>query len=54
MLCLMTQPYSEAMTMSPEVTYTPYGMSSREQTGDIIPFTQLEEGNIFTKTCNNA
>ena len=40
--------------MRPEVTYTPYGTTSREQTGDIITFTQFEEGNILTKTCNNA
>ena len=42
------------MAMRPEVTYTPYGTSSREQTGDIITFTQFEEGNIWTETRNNA
>ena len=36
------------------VTYTPYGMSLREQTGDIITFTQFEEGNILTETRNDA
>ena len=36
--------------MRPAVTYTPYGTSLREQTGDIITFTQFEEGNILTKT----
>ena len=30
--------YSEAMAMRPEVSYTPYAMSSREQTGNIIAF----------------
>ena len=40
--------------MRPEVTYTTYGTSSIEQTGDIITFVQFEEGNILTKTCNNA
>ena len=40
--------------MRPAVTYTPYGTSSKEQTGDIITFTQFEEGNILTKTCNDA
>ena len=38
-LAYMSQPYSEAMAMRPAVTYTPYGTSSREQTGDIITFT---------------
>ena len=33
-LAYMSQPYSEAMAMRPAVTYTPYGTSSREQTGD--------------------
>ena len=36
------------------VTYTPCVMPPREQTGDIITFTQFEEGNIWTKTYNNA
>ena len=40
--------------MCPAVTYTPCATSSREQTGDIITFTHFEEGNILTKTCNNA
>ena len=26
----------------------------REQTGDIIKFTQFEEGDILIKNCNNA
>ena len=47
-------PYSEAMAMRPAVTYTPYATSSKEQTGDVITFTQFEEGNILTDTCNNA
>ena len=42
------------MAMSPEVTYTPYATSSKEQTGDVITFAQFEEGNILTKTCNDA
>ena len=40
--------------MRPAVTYTSYGTSSREQTGDIIMFTQFEEGNIWTKTRNDT
>ena len=49
-----SQPYSEAMAVRPAVTYTPCTTSSREKTGDIITFTQFEEGNILTKTRNNA
>ena len=62
MLCLTkvflvryhTRPYSEAMAMHLEVTYTPYATSLREQTGDVITFTQFEEGNILTETRNDA
>ena len=50
----MSQPYSEAMSIFPEVTYTPCATSLREQTGDIIMFAQFEEGDILNKTRNNA
>ena len=40
--------------MHPAVTYTPCAASLREQTGDIITFAQFEEGNILTKTRNDA
>ena len=50
----MSQPSSEAMAMRPEITYTQYGTSSREQTGDIIMFPQFEEGRILTKNRNDA
>ena len=40
--------------MRPEVTYTPHCTSAREQTSDIITFTQFEEGKILTKTSNDA
>ena len=40
--------------MRPAVTYTPYATSPKEQTGNIIKFAQFEEGNILTKTCNDA
>ena len=53
-LSYTSQPYSEAMTMRPAVTYTPYAIYSREQTGDVITFTQFEERNISTETRNNA
>ena len=42
------------MAMRPEVTYTPYVASSKEQTGDVITFTQFEYGSILTKTGNNT
>ena len=54
MLAYTSQPYSEAMVMRPEVTYTPCATSSREQIGDIITFAHCEEGDILTKTCNDA
>ena len=40
--------------MRPVETYTPYATSSKEQTGDLIAFPQFEEGNILTKTRNDA
>ena len=42
------------MAMCPNVTYTPWDTSSREQTGDIIMFTHFEKGNLLSETCNNA
>ena len=42
------------MEMRPSVTYTPYATSSKDLTGDIINFTQFEEGNILTETRNDA
>ena len=40
--------------MRPAMTYTPYGTSPREQTGNIITFPQFEEDKILTKTINDA
>ena len=40
--------------MRPIVTYTPYATSSKEQTGDVITFTQFEEGNLISETRNNT
>ena len=37
------------MAMRPSVTYTPCATYLREQTGDIITFTQFEEGNILSE-----
>ena len=53
-LAYTSQPYSDAMAMRPEVKYTPYATSSKEQTSDEIMFAQFEEGNILTKTRNDA
>ena len=53
-LAYTSRPYSEAMAMRPAVTYTLYETSSKEQTGDVITFAQLEEGNIVTETRNDA
>ena len=44
----MSQPYSEAMAMCADVTYTPCATYSREQTGNIITLAQFEEGGILT------
>ena len=59
-LSYTSQPYSEAMSMRPSVTYTPCATSPREQTSDIITFTQFEKGNSPyetnspSETCNDA
>ena len=42
------------MAMHPAVTYTPYATSSKEQTGDVITFSQFEEGNLWSETCNDT
>ena len=53
-LSYTSQPYSEAMAMRLEVTYTLYTTSSKEQTGNLIMFAQFEERNILTETYNDA
>ena len=42
------------MEMCPEVTYTPYATSLKEQTGDVIRPARFDEGDILTKTLNDA
>ena len=49
-LAYTSQPYSEAMNVRPSVAYAPWATSSREQTGDIITFTQFEEVNSPSET----
>ena len=53
-LSYTSRPYSEAMAMRPEVTFTPYATSSKEQTVDVITFAQFDEGNILTETLNDS
>ena len=40
--------------MCTEVKYTPYAISSKEQTGDIIMFAQFEEGGLVFERRNDA
>ena len=46
-LSYTSRTYSEAMEMRPAVTYTPHATSLREQTGDVITFTQFEESALL-------
>ena len=41
------------MAMQQTVSKKPYATYSKEKTGDIIKFVQLEEGNLLSKSCNN-
>ena len=36
--------------MPPDVSYIPYDISLREQTGNIIKFAQFEQRNLLSKT----
>ena len=42
------------MAMRPAVTYTLYATSYKEQTSDVITFTQFEEGNLLSETRNDT
>ena len=53
-LSYKSRPYAEAMAMRLTVTYTPYATSSKEQTGDVITFAKVEEGNLLTETRNDT
>ena len=50
----MSRPYLEAMAMRPTVIYTPCATSSREQTGNIIMFSQFKEEDLSSKTCDDT
>ena len=53
-LAYMSQPYAEAMAVRLAVSYIPCATYSREQTGDIITFTQFKEGSLLSETRDNA
>ena len=53
-LVYMSQPYAEVMAVRPDVIYTPCATSQREQTGNIITFTQFEGGGLLSKTRDNT
>ena len=42
------------MALPLAVSYTTYATSLKEQTGDIIMFTQFEEGNLLSETCDDV
>ena len=42
------------MAMRSYVSYIPYYTSSKEQTGNIITFTQFEEEDLLSETHNNT
>ena len=46
----MSQSYAVAMDMRPAVSHIPCATYSREHTGDIITFTQFEEGGLLFVT----
>ena len=48
-LAYTSQPYSEVMAVCPSMSYITCATSSKEQTGNIITFTQFEEGNLLYK-----
>ena len=53
-LSYTSRPYAEAVAMRPEVTYTLYATSSKEQTGDVITFAQFEEEDLLSETRNDT
>ena len=44
----------KAMAIRPAVLYIPYATSSKEQTGDIITFSQFEEDNLLSESRNGT
>ena len=54
MIAYTPQTYSEAMDMCLSVSHIPCTISSKEETGDIITFAKVEEGNLLSETCEDA
>ena len=54
MLAYTSRPYSEAISMRPDVTCTPCATSWREKNVNTITFAHFEEGNLLSETCNDA
>ena len=50
----MSQLYAEAMAVCLAVYYIPCATYSREQTGNIITFTQFKEVNLLSETRDDA
>ena len=50
----MSQPYSKVMAMRTDVSCIPCDTYSKGKTGDIITFSQFEEGNLLSETCDNT
>ena len=42
------------MSVRLDLSYTPYATSLREQTGDIITFSQFEQGNLLSETFDDT
>ena len=53
-LAYTSRPFSESLKKQPEVLYIPYAISSHEQTGGIITFSQFEEGDLVENERNLA
>ena len=41
------------MDMRPSVSYIPYDISSRGETGNIITSTHFEKGGLLSETCDD-
>ena len=53
-LAYMSQPCAEAMAVNSYVSYTPYATSLKGKTGNIITFTQFEDGDLLSENRDNA
>ena len=53
-LAYKSQPYAEAMTMRPDVSYIPCATYLRVKTSNIIRFAQFEKGNLLSENFDNV